>query len=74
MRWETGADSPESVRQALSNLAADWLEKAGVKVPRKAGDNAAVPLEVSPLYALDADELAGKVDRAVQIKGPTYLE
>ena len=50
----TGADSPETVRQAMSNLAADWLEKAGVQVPRQADGNAAVPLEISPLYALDA--------------------
>src|SRR5205814_7614478 len=41
----TGPDSPESVRQALGNLAADWPEKAGVPVPRKPDGNAAVPLE-----------------------------
>ena len=33
----TGADSPETVQQAISDLAADWLEQAGVKVPRQAG-------------------------------------
>src|SRR5262249_14391190 len=31
----TGPDSPERVRQAISNLAGDWLEKAGIQVPRK---------------------------------------
>jgi UDP-N-acetylglucosamine/UDP-N-acetylgalactosamine diphosphorylase len=69
----TGPDSPETVRRAMSNLAAEWLERAGVKVPRKANGDAAVPLEISPLYALDADELAGKVDRGMRIEAATYL-
>jgi UDP-N-acetylglucosamine/UDP-N-acetylgalactosamine diphosphorylase len=69
-----GADSPESVRQAMSNLAGEWLERAGVAVPRRPDGHVAVPLEISPLYALDADELAGKVDRDLRITGPTYLE
>jgi UDP-N-acetylglucosamine/UDP-N-acetylgalactosamine diphosphorylase len=45
----SGPDSPETVRQAQSDLAADWLERAGVKVPRKADGSAGVALEVSPL-------------------------
>ena len=36
----TGADSPESVRQALCNLAAGWLERTGVAVRRNAEGNA----------------------------------
>src|SRR5204862_2093470 len=42
----TGPDSPETVRLAMSNLAADWLTRAGVAVPRRADGNAAVPLEI----------------------------
>jgi UDP-N-acetylglucosamine/UDP-N-acetylgalactosamine diphosphorylase len=70
----TGPDSPATVKQALSNLAADWLKRAGVQVPRQADGNAAVPLEISPLFALDAEELAAKVDRGRRIEGPTYFE
>jgi UDP-N-acetylglucosamine/UDP-N-acetylgalactosamine diphosphorylase len=70
----TGPDSPDAVRQALSNLAASWLEKAGVSVPRQSNGDAAVPLEISPLFALDAEELAAKVKPDLQISGPTYLE
>jgi UDP-N-acetylglucosamine/UDP-N-acetylgalactosamine diphosphorylase len=70
----TGPDSPESVRQALTSLAAEWLEQAGVRVPRRTDGAAAVPLEISPLFALDAAELAAKVDRRLRIEGPTYLE
>jgi UDP-N-acetylglucosamine/UDP-N-acetylgalactosamine diphosphorylase len=69
----TGRDSPETVRHALSNLAADWVERAGVRVPRKANGDAAVPLEISPLLALDADDLVARVDRGIRIVGPTYL-
>ena len=69
----SGPDSPETVRQAISDRAADWLERAGVQVPRRPDGSAGVPLEISPLYALDAEELAGKVDRALRISGPTYL-
>lgn len=70
----TGSDSPESVRRAIGNLAGDWLAKAGVSVPRGAGGDVAVPLEISPLYALDAEELAAKVDRKLEIQRSTYLE
>src|SRR5262249_6959495 len=61
----SGADSPEVVRKAISNRAAQWLEKAGVPVPRSADGDAAFPLEISPLFALDSEELAAKVDRSL---------
>ncbi len=70
----SGADSPETVRQAQSDLFADWLDRAGVVVPRRADGSAAVALEVSPLFALDAEELAAKVDRSLKVNGPTYIE
>jgi UDP-N-acetylglucosamine/UDP-N-acetylgalactosamine diphosphorylase len=69
----SGLDSPETVRQAQSDLAADWLTRAGVTAPRGADGSAAVALEVSPLFALDAEELAKKVDRSRKIDGPTYF-
>ena len=69
----TGPESSESVRRAMSNLAATWLELAGLSVARDSHGNAAVPLEVSPLYALDAAELARKVDRSLRIMGPVYF-
>jgi UDP-N-acetylglucosamine/UDP-N-acetylgalactosamine diphosphorylase len=69
----SGADSPETVRQAQSDLCADWLERAGVHVPRRVDGTAAVALEVSPLFALDPEELAAKVDRSLKIDGPTYI-
>jgi UDP-N-acetylglucosamine/UDP-N-acetylgalactosamine diphosphorylase len=68
-----GADSPATVRQALSNLAGAWLEKAGINVPRQPGGDVAFPLEISPLYALDVEELTAKVPRGLRIDGPLYL-
>jgi UDP-N-acetylglucosamine/UDP-N-acetylgalactosamine diphosphorylase len=68
----TGPDSPEVVRQALSNQAAAWLEQAGVAVPRRPNGDAAVPLEISPLFALDAEEVAKRV-RSLQVEGPVFL-
>jgi UDP-N-acetylglucosamine/UDP-N-acetylgalactosamine diphosphorylase len=69
----TGPDSPATVRRALSRLAADWLEAAGVRVPRDSQGEPAVPLEVSPLFALDDKELAAKVGKPVAIDGPRYF-
>ena len=47
-----GQDSPATARAALSNIGREWLEGAGQMVP----DGATV--EISPLIALDAEELA----------------
>jgi len=68
-----GADSPKAVRAALTNLVADWLTRAGVEVPRTTNGEPAVALEVSPLFALDADEFTRRVDRNTRIEGPTYF-
>jgi UDP-N-acetylglucosamine/UDP-N-acetylgalactosamine diphosphorylase len=69
----TGADSPATVRAALIAQAADWLSRAGAHLPRDAQGNATVALEISPLFALDAEELAAKADRGLRIDRPTYL-
>jgi UDP-N-acetylglucosamine/UDP-N-acetylgalactosamine diphosphorylase len=68
-----GADSPAAVKQAISDLAASWLEAAGAKVPRRPDGTAAVPLEISPLLALDAEELAARLGRGTVIDGPRYF-
>ncbi|HLJ94885.1 MAG TPA: UDPGP type 1 family protein [Gemmataceae bacterium] len=69
----TGPDSPAVVRQAISNRAADWLEQAGIAVPRQPNGDSAVALEISPLYALNARELAAKVPAGLRVDGPLYL-
>jgi UDP-N-acetylglucosamine/UDP-N-acetylgalactosamine diphosphorylase len=69
----TGPDSPETVKRALVRQAADWLGQVGVRVPRTGDGEPAVPLEVSPLLALEAEDLAGKVDPGLEIRGPLAL-
>src|SRR5262249_44664659 len=69
-----GDDSPATARQALSDQAACWLAQAGARVPLRPDGSAAVPLEVSPLFALDAAELAAKVKPGTVIGGPRYFE
>jgi UDP-N-acetylglucosamine/UDP-N-acetylgalactosamine diphosphorylase len=69
----SGSDSPDTVRLALCNEAAAWLERAGVPVSRQANGDPAEPLEISPLFALDADELASKVNGKTRIAGPAYF-
>jgi len=47
--------------------AAGWLEDAGIHVPRDADGQIAAPIEISPLFADSAEELARKADRGLTI-------
>jgi UDP-N-acetylglucosamine/UDP-N-acetylgalactosamine diphosphorylase len=67
-----GPDSPPVVRQAISNLAAKWLERTGARVPRNEKGDVAYPLEISPLFALDAEEFAARISESIRIDGPRY--
>jgi len=68
-----GEDSPATARQAQINLFGRWLEAAGVEVPWDEG-NATVPIEISPLYALDAEELKRKLPPGIRLNGPLNLQ
>lgn len=69
----TGADSPESVRARMTDIFAGWLEGAGATIPRRSDGPSVFPIEISPLYALDAAELKAKVPPGMVVEGPTYL-
>ncbi len=69
----TGVDSPETCRQAMSNLAGDWLRKAGATVPQDANGNVGVPLEVSPRFALDAAEFAARIYAKRAVREATFF-
>ena len=60
-------DTPESVRAQMIALHGEWLHRAGVDVAQ------GVPVEISPLVALDGEELARKVRPSMRITAPTYL-
>lgn len=70
----TGPDSPATVRQRMSDLFAGWLERAGVTVPRRSDGSVPFALEISPLFALDASELKGKLTPGTVVDGPLYLK
>ncbi len=69
----SGADSPETVRQAMSNLYGAWLEHAGARLPHKADGDVAIPVEISPLFALDAEELAKRLPASWRLQGDRVL-
>ena len=73
LKNKSGKDSVETCHQDMSNLYAGWLEKAGVNVPRTADGAPVAPIEISPLVALDAAELAGRVPADLKVEGPLYL-
>lgn len=63
----SGADSPETSRRDMIALHAGWLRRAGAKLPEGAD------VEISPLYALDADDLQGKIPAGTEFDGPINL-
>ncbi len=68
LKNKSGDFSADHVKQSLSQLYSGWLRSAGAAI----ADN--VPVEISPLYALDAEQLAAKIDRSRKIAPPIYLE
>ncbi len=52
-----GVDSPAVARRDLNRRAARWLTACGVSVPHGPDGEPALPLEISPRFALDADDL-----------------
>jgi UDP-N-acetylglucosamine/UDP-N-acetylgalactosamine diphosphorylase len=68
-----GEDSPATARELMVNLWAQWLEEAGVRVPRDAAGNVDGAIEISPLFALDANELKRKLPEGFAADPPLYL-
>lgn len=64
----TGTDSAESCRQMLAAEWTRWIELAGGSVPRTPEGAVNGKIEISPLYALDAAELAEKLAPGFEMK------
>lgn len=64
----TGIDSVETTRQMMAARAADWLESAGVAVPKKPDGSLDCLIEIAPSFALDRDEIKAKLNRIPEIK------
>ena len=64
----SGADgTPEMARAQMAAVAREWLRRAGAEV----SDD--VMVEISPLFALDAEELATKIPPSTRITKATYF-
>ena len=60
-------DSPDTCRAAMMALHREWLTAAGAKIDPN------VPVEISPLFALDEKELRTKIDSETAVDRPTYF-
>jgi len=68
-----GVDSAETTRQMLVNRAADWLESAGVTIPRKPDGSVDCLLEIAPSFALEKEDIREKLDQIPKIKPKTEV-
>ena len=63
-----GPESPEATKQALIERAANWLESAGVAVPRKPDGSVDCLIEIAPSFALEKDDIKAKLNQIPKIK------
>ncbi len=61
------ADTPEMVQGMMIAQHARWLRQTGAHVAE------GVAVEISPLFALDAEELAQKIPPGTRVTKPTYF-
>jgi len=67
-----GVDSPATARQSLISRAVKWIEHCGISQAEEA--RASAIIEISPLFALDAEELKSKLSLGdIQQDVPVYL-
>ncbi len=62
-----GVDSLETSKRDQLARACRWLEAAGIRVPRRADGSPDVTVAISPLLAMDADDLRGHRDRLPEL-------
>ena len=62
-----GQDSPATVQAALNRIYTEWLTACGIDVPEDC------PVEISPLLALDEQELKTRIPANFKVTGPLYL-
>jgi len=68
-----GLDSPLTCLHHQVRRAANWLEEAGVDLPLDADGQVAAAIEISPLFADSAEELAAKIDPALTVTSGQQL-
>jgi len=71
-----GADSIDTARALMAARAADWLESAGVVLPKKADGSVDAVIEIAPSFALNRGDVAKNRSLIPAIKAGdrVYLE
>ena len=64
----SGVDSPDSARTLMTELYAQWIQQAGGTI-----QDAGAAIEISPLYAQDAEELRQKLPSGFVVDSDIYL-
>jgi UDP-N-acetylglucosamine/UDP-N-acetylgalactosamine diphosphorylase len=60
LKNKEGENSPETVKMDLNETYGRWLEKAGYKIKRNKQGKVLQNIEISPLFALNAEDLKDK--------------
>ena len=66
-------DTLALAQRAMTDRCGRWLEAAGVKIPRDEDGHVIGKVEISPQFALDQVELAGKIDPNLTFRGKLLL-
>jgi UDP-N-acetylglucosamine/UDP-N-acetylgalactosamine diphosphorylase len=71
----TGIDSVETTRQMMVARAADWLQSAGIPIPKKPDGSPDCLIEIAPSFALEKDDVKAKLNQIPTInpKDKIYL-
>ena len=63
-----GEDSVETTREMMVERAAQWLESAGIPVPRRPDGSPDCILEIAPGFALDREDVKARRDKIQPIR------
>ncbi len=69
-----GVNSVAASRQSMSDYWGGWLEKAGWSLPKTPDGHVAVPVEISPAFALTEDELIKQAPAPVPVGGGVAID
>lgn len=69
-----GDQSPQTALRDLSRLWVRWLKDAGARLRNPSEDGGVLAVEVSPLFALDDEELREKIELPLEIDKELCLE
>jgi len=70
-----GIDSVETTRQMMVARAADWLQSAGITIPKKPDGSPDCLIKIAPSFALEKDDVKAKLNQIPTInpKDKIYL-